>query len=731
MRDLHSIVQWLRPKPFAICLGAALSLAAPASKAESLKEALTAAYLFNPTLKAARAQLRSADNGVALAKSGYRPQILAVAAAGRADTRNRWQADPTLANDPLFSGTGPTTPRALEIAFRQNVFDGFRTYNAVKGAEAIVEAGREDLRGAEQGVLLNAATAYAHVVRDQTIVLLRQDAVRGFSRQLAAVKRRLQVGGISQTDVYQTQTALASAEADLSIARGTLDSSRAQFAQYIGHEPGTLQEPGPVIRLIPASLDQANTSAGSENPAILAAIFRERAQGHQIKQVKGQLLPSLSLDATYGKSAQESNPYLKYSEDSRVVGTLSVPLYEGGSVSAQIRGAIETQSQLREQIDEARERARERVYSAWGLYLAAQGNIAAGRRAVDAARLMLASIHGEEMLGQKATSDVLGAEQIYLNVRVALVSYRADLVVATYSILEAMGRLDAYSIALEAELYDSARYYGEVKDAWYGWGASVESQEDPRTAPKTSAGPWPWPALDASSSGSAAGESRQASRQARNDSSPERSDPVGNVPGGPERQALPASNIRKAQLSRPSQSRKVLRWRPFFAWKPEKDKPSRTASRGGGSRAMPGLRDGRSRLLVSDRENRAQCASAASINRQARRAPCLPAQARANTSWAPSLLPAVRTEAIPQDAPPARVRASASWAPSLLPAIRTEAAPQDAPRSGHDRDGQDGHASAQNLTVMSRSSLAAGRWPPNPLAANSGKVTSPEQSFSN
>jgi outer membrane protein len=488
MRDLHSFVQWLRPKPFAICLGAALSLAAPASKAESLKEALTAAYLFNPTLKAARAQLRSADNGVALAKSGYRPQIYAVATGGSANTINKYAGDPAVVNDPLFSGTGPSTPRSVQLALQQNVFDGFRTYNAVKGAEAAVEAGREDLRAAEQGVLLNAATAYMNVVRDQAIVLLRQDAVREFAKQLTAVERRFQVGGISHTDVYQTQTALASAEADLSIAQGTLDSDRALFAQYIGHPPGSLREPGPATRLIPASLDQANTIAESENPVIIAAIFREHAQGHQVKHVKGQLLPSLSVNATYGESAQIGNPYLKQTEDARVIGTLSLPLYEGGAISAQIRGAVETQSQRREQIDEARELARQRVSSAWGAYLAAKGNIAAGRRAVESARLTLTAIHGEQTLGQKSTTDVLGAIQTNLNVRVAFVSFRHDLIVATYSVLEGMGRLDASTIALEAELYDPTRYYGEVKDAWYGWGASVESREDPRTAPVTDPG---------------------------------------------------------------------------------------------------------------------------------------------------------------------------------------------------------------------------------------------------
>jgi outer membrane protein len=697
MRVLYFFVQWLRAKPFAICLCAALSLTAPVSKAENLKEALTAAYLFNPTLKAARARLRSADNGVALAKAGYRPRIGVVATAGRADTRNRWQADPAIANDPLFSGTGPSTPRTLAIAFRQNVFDGFRTYNAVRGAEAIVEAGREDLRGAEQSVLLNAATAYAHVVRDQSIVYLRQAAIRGYERQLEAVRRRFQAGSISQSDVFQTQTALASAEADLSIAQGTLDSSRAQFAQYIGHRPGTLRKPAPAIRLIPASLSEASAAAGSENPGILAAIFRERAQEHQVKQVKGQLLPSLSLDATYGKTAQESNPYLKYGEDTRVLGVLSVPLYEGGSVSAQIRGAIETQSQLREQIDEARERARERVATAWGLYLAARGNIAAGRKAVRAARLALSSIREEYALGQKGTSDVIGAEQTCLNVQVALVSYHSDIVVATYSILEAMGRLDAYSISLEAELYDPARYYGQVEDAWYGWGASLESREDSRTAPVSSVAPQGGPVSQFLPFGAVPDFPRQHLQQDHgHNPSPGPSHQDATAPARPGRQPLPASNIGKVQPPRQPPVWTAQTVESLAAPEPEQQKPSRLAPRDGGHGSVPDIRNGWGRILVVDRNARARCAGTASTNRRGSKTPC----------------------------PSARLSPGTVPAPSFLPAVRPEAFSRAATQAAYHHGGQTGRASTRGLTIISRTPIAAGQRFFTPVSADSWRVVS-------
>jgi outer membrane protein len=476
--------------------------------AETLKEALTAAYLFNPTLKAARAQLRATDNNVSLAKSGYRPTVSAALQDGYENSRTKLGAAmpgylPVCANPgvpcnqvssiPLSSlanaPNGGSNPRSAQVALQQNVFDGFRTYNNVKGAEAGVEAGREDLRGAEINVLLSAATAYMNVVRDQAIVNLRQNAVKVLAEQLRATEDRFKVGEVTRTDVAQAQSGLAQSQADLSIAQGTLYGDQAQYAQYIGHPAGSLRDPGVPAKLLPKSLQAAIATAEAENPGVLGAIFRERAQDHQVKQLKAQLLPQLSLNASYTWANQPFGaPSVAYEGDGRVFGQLSVPLYEAGSVSAQIRAAIETLSQARQNVDAQREQARANVSGQWGLIVAAKGNVAAGKSATEATKIALQGIREEERVGQRTILDVLNAEQQNLNASVGLVSFQRDLVVASYGVLAAMGRLTASDISLQAELYDPTRYYGEVKDAWFGWGPAVEDHGDPRTAPVEDSG---------------------------------------------------------------------------------------------------------------------------------------------------------------------------------------------------------------------------------------------------
>ncbi len=482
--------------------------------AETLKEALTAAYLFNPTLKAAQAQLRSTDNNVSLAKSGYRPTIgstlqygyenqkttitnltsstgsyaicpgavnpngSCVLASGQSATANPLNSTAST----VTSGSG--TPRSAEFNIQQNIFNGFQTYNNVKGAEAGVEAGRESLRAAEESVLLSSATAYMNVVRDQAIVDLRKNNVKVLAEQLRATEDRFKVGEVTKTDLAQAQSGLAQGQADLSIAQGTLYGDQAVFAQFVGHPPRALKDPGAPERLLPKTLEAAVGVARVENPNILGAIFQERAQQHAVEQLKGQLLPSLSANASYTNAAQPFGaPETTQEQDTLVFGQLNVPIYQAGAVSAQIRQATESLSQARQQIDVQRELARSNATSQWGLIVAARGNIAAGKTAVESTKVSLEGVREEERVGQRTILDVLNAEQQNLTAQVNLVSFQHDLVVASYGLLSAMGRLTAYDIALAAEFYDPTRYYGQVKDAFYGWGPSVESGEDPRVAP--------------------------------------------------------------------------------------------------------------------------------------------------------------------------------------------------------------------------------------------------------
>lgn len=166
----------------------------PAS-AETLEQALADAYLINPVLNAERARLRATDEQVALAKSGLRPFV-----SGSADWNYVNQNSDRAGGNAIDIGPGGittdgvTTPHGYSVQLSQPLFEGFQNLNAIRQAKSTVQAAREALRSVEQTVLLDAATAYVNVVRDQAIVRLRENDVSVLGEQLKATKDRFDVG---------------------------------------------------------------------------------------------------------------------------------------------------------------------------------------------------------------------------------------------------------------------------------------------------------------------------------------------------------------------------------------------------------------------------------------------------------------------------------------------------------------------------------------------------------
>lgn len=450
--------------------------------AESMKEAFTSAYLFNPILKSARSGVRATDEYVALAKSTHRPTISGQIRGGYED---QW-----VSTGALSDGGYKNWPKAYTVTARQPVFRGFRTVNAVSGAEASVEAARENLRYTEATVFLQTATAYVNTFRDMTILKVYQYNQTVLEQQLKAAEDRFKVGEVTKTDVAQAQAAVAAATSQVNIARQNLDSDRAVYQQYVGRPPMGVTEPTVPAHLMPRTLDEAVKIADAENPQILAAVFQERAQEYQVKQLKGQLLPEVNLEATYthGVTPQAG---VRRTDDTTVMGVVTMPLYEGGAISAQIRQAKETQSQYRQQIDATREQVRAQVATAWAFYTNGRASTKSAQAQVDANRIALQGVIDEEKVGQRTILDTLNARNVLQQSEVTLQTAKHDLVAGAYSVLASVGRLTAYDLQLQVDLYDPTQNYRRVKDKWYGWETSVESREDPVVAPVADPGVTP------------------------------------------------------------------------------------------------------------------------------------------------------------------------------------------------------------------------------------------------
>jgi outer membrane protein len=336
------------------------------------------------------------------------------------------------------------------------------------------------LRSTEQQVLLSAVQFYLDVVRDMAIVALRENNVKVLAEQLRATENRFQVGEVTKTDVAQSRASLSGGQSDVAFSRATLQVSRANFERVIGHPPSHLIAPDPVDNILPNSLEYALKVGEAENPMLISAIYRERAQDHTIEQTRGELLPQLSLQANYTAAFNPAHG-LKEEDIGIITGRLTVPLYQSGEVGARIRQGVETRSQLRQEIDQARQQVTANVVSAWSQVVSIRSQIVANKAQVDANTIALAGVREEEKVGQRTVLDVLNAQQALLISQVTLETSKHDLGVATHALLASIGRLTAGELGLSVALYDPSRHYNEVKDKWSDWDWSAHSDLSSRT----------------------------------------------------------------------------------------------------------------------------------------------------------------------------------------------------------------------------------------------------------
>jgi outer membrane protein len=439
------------------------------AQADTLEWALTQAYQNNPQLNSQRAITRQADEGVPQALSGYRPKVAATATAGSQFQQTTSKTPGLGVVPPVY---GPTeanfAPHTVGITGTQTIYNGMQTGNKTRQAEGQVSAARETLRLIEENVLLNAATAYMNLLRDEATLDLQRRNVQVLQEQLRQTRDQFNVGEVTKTDVAQAESRLAGGRSAVLQAESNYVSSKAAYRQAIGVQPGKLAPGSPVDRLSPRSLGEAVAAGRASNPNVTAAMFGVDVAALQVKINEGALHPTLSVTASAQQAWETNTTTLLQQFNASIIGQLSVPLYQGGGEYSTIRQSKEALGQKRLDLDTARDQAQATVVQAWGQLEAAKAQIQATQSQVTAAEIALNGVREEARVGQRTTLDVLNAQQELVNDRVALVSAQRDRVVASYTLLSAVGGLSAQRLGLKVPVYDPIVHYIQVRDNWAG-----------------------------------------------------------------------------------------------------------------------------------------------------------------------------------------------------------------------------------------------------------------------
>lgn len=436
--------------------------------ADTIEAALVRAYQNNPQLNAQRALVRSTDENVPQALSGYRPKVSVTASAGYQYTDTLSTAGGSAAVGVVRTEThGANPPRSVGATVTQTLFNGQQTANKTRVAESQVSGAREGLRVLEQTVLLSAATIYMDYLRDSAIVEVQKSNVRVLEQTLKQTRDRFNVGEVTRTDVAQSEAQLAAGRTQELTAEANLNTTRSNFRRIIGNEPQNLAPGSPVDRFLPATLPMAVELSLIENPNVTAAMFGIDVSFLQVKVNEGALLPTVSLQASVQQSYEQTMTTPR-TLGASAIAQVSVPVYQGGAEYSLIRQSKENLAQQRLALEQTRDQTRANCVSAWGQLEAGKAQVSSAQAQVTASEVALNGVREEAKAGQRTTLDVLNAQQALVNARVALVTAQHDRVVASYSVLNSVGRLSPQVLNLQTTTYDPSVHYQQVRDSWFG-----------------------------------------------------------------------------------------------------------------------------------------------------------------------------------------------------------------------------------------------------------------------
>jgi outer membrane protein len=448
-----------------LLLATTLVAAAPAS-AETLQGALAKAYQTNPTLNAARANQMATDETMPIQRAASLPSL----------TLNSNFNENVL----IPPGQFIVIPRSLQsqASVQVPIYQGGLVKNGIKAADARIAAGAETLRATEASVFSQVVAAYNDVLRDQAVVELNRANVNNLDVNLRATNDRFEVGDLTRTDVAQSEARLSQAKADLRNAEANLIASKERYIQQVGDVPGDLTPPPPLPGL-PSDVVEAVDIAIKENPDIAAATKTSEAAGFDVKAARASRLPTLAGVGNFNRSDNFGGaivpPGLQLripaTQESATVGAqLSMPLYQGGRPSAQIRQAQARKTAAMENQIGTERSVIQQVRASFASWKASLDVIKSAESAIAANSLSLEGVRAENGVGNRTVIEVLNAEQELINSRVALATARRNAYVAGFTLLAAMGSAEARDLDLQGvTLYDPKVNYRKAKGSFLDW----------------------------------------------------------------------------------------------------------------------------------------------------------------------------------------------------------------------------------------------------------------------
>ena len=404
---------------------------------DNLYDALKITYKNNKELNAERENVNIAEQDLKISKGNYLPSGTITGSKSQQDTNkltNQSGGDAAINDvDPL------NTPIKLE----QTLID-FGRNAELKKSKLGLSLSKEKLKKTEQEIFYKAIEAYSNLIASIERVKINERNLNLLTRQVENDKTRLEIGQITLSDLSQSESSLAGAEAKNIKAINDLTTSKLNYENVIGkiNNVDDLTKSLNPISQLPKSLNEAIEISNKNNPDIIIAKIEYEQSEKDIKISKADLAPTATLSIERSNTEDFSSTIDEKEQDT-IKATITWPFFSGGKNLANVNKNQSEKIRKRLLLDNSIKSSETNVASAWSNYQSSESILTSIRAQVNAAEIANEGITEEYQRGSRSTLDFIQSTAILLDARISLANSERDFILAQYNLLKSVGLLNS------------------------------------------------------------------------------------------------------------------------------------------------------------------------------------------------------------------------------------------------------------------------------------------------
>ena len=404
---------------------------------DNLYDALKITYKNNKELNAERENVNIAEQDLKISKGNYLPSGTITGSKSQQDTNkltNQSGADAAI-ND--------VDPLNTTIKLEQTLVD-FGRNAELKKSKLGLSLSKEKLKKTEQEIFYKAIEAYSNLIASIERVKINERNLNLLTRQVENDKTRLEIGQITLSDLSQSESSLAGAEAKNTKAINDLTTSKLNYENVIGkiNNVDNLNKTLNPISPLPKSLSEAIEISNNNNPDIIIARIEYEQSEKDIKISKADLAPTATLSIERSNTEDFSSTIDEKEQDT-IKATITWPFFSGGKNLANVNKNQSEKIRKRLLLDNTIKSSETNVASAWSNYQSSESILTSIRAQVNAAEIANEGITEEYQRGSRSTLDFIQSTAILLDARISLANSERDFILAQYNLLKSVGLLNS------------------------------------------------------------------------------------------------------------------------------------------------------------------------------------------------------------------------------------------------------------------------------------------------